>query len=211
MAFFSNSGSRADSGGYNLNEKAEDESAYESIRDDEADLNSRQWNLNEKAEDYHNKEEQYEAGQLGMYSAGNTSGQHARGGGVSSRGPWGSDFFKDSRSKQMAEVPLSSARGTEHGFAASTSLHEDVDGSGEDDELDRGNGEVHEEMLSDDYYEQDGEEQSESLHRGGMKLPGRSTSGALAKSASTRQKKSTKYNAYDDDDDADGIFSSGAL
>jgi chromodomain-helicase-DNA-binding protein 1 len=214
MAFFSNSGSRADSGGYNLNEKAEDEGAYESVRDDEADLNSRQWNLNEKAEVYHNEEEQYEAGQLGMYSSGNASGQHARGGGVSSRGPWGTDFLKDSRSKQMAEVPLSSARGMEDGFAATASLHEDVDGSGEGDELDSGNGEVPaEEMLSDDYYEQDGEEQSESLHCGGMKLPGRSTSGALTKSASSRQKKSTKYNVYDDDDDddGDGIFSSGAL
>ncbi|GJN33329.1 hypothetical protein PR202_gb21917 [Eleusine coracana subsp. coracana] len=135
MAFFSNSGSRADSGGYNLNEKAEDESVYESARDDEVDLNSRQWNLNEKAEDYHNEEEQHEAGQEGRYSSENTSGQHARGSGGSSGGPWGANFLKDSRSKQMAQVPLNSARGMEDGSAASS--HDDMDGSGEDEELNR--------------------------------------------------------------------------
>ncbi|KAK3127929.1 hypothetical protein QOZ80_7AG0580300 [Eleusine coracana subsp. coracana] len=201
MAFFSNSGSRADSGGYNLNEKAEDESVYESARDDEVDLSSRQWNLNEKAEDYHNEEEQHEAGQ-GWYSSENTSGQHARGGSGSSGGPWGANFLKDSRSKQMAEVPLNSARRMEDSSAASS--HDDMDGSGEDEELNRGNGEVPaEEMLSDDYYEQDGEEQSESLHRGGMKLPSCSTSSMSAKSASRQKKKATKYNTYEDDDDDD--------
>jgi chromodomain-helicase-DNA-binding protein 1 len=221
MAFFSNSGSRADSGRYNLNEKAEDESVYE-VRDDEVDLNSRQWNLNEKADDYHN-EEQYEAGQSGLNSSGNTSGQHARGGGGSSGGLWGTSFFKDSRSKQMDEVALNSAMGMEDGFAASS--HDDMDGSGEDEELDGGNMEVPvEEMLSDDYYEQDGEEQSESLHHGGTKLPSCSTSGAVAKSSSRQKKKLTKYNMYDDDDDddeyndendddddADGIFNFGPL
>jgi chromodomain-helicase-DNA-binding protein 1 len=222
MAFFSNSGSRADSGGYHLNEKAGDESAYESVRDGEVDLNSRQWNLNEKADDYHNEDEHYEADQSGLNSSRNTSGQHARGGGGSSGRPWGTSFLNDSRFKQMDEVPLNSAMGMEDGSAASS--HDDTDGSGEDEELDRGNAEVPaEEMLSDDYYEQDGEEQSESLHRDRMKPPSCSTSGAVPKSAS-RQKKSTKYNTYDDDDDddeyndendddddADGIFNSGPL
>ncbi|ONM60425.1 Protein CHROMATIN REMODELING 5 [Zea mays] len=57
-------------------------------------------------------------------------------------------------------------------------------------------------MLSDDYYEQDGEEQIESLHRGGTKQSSCSTSGGAAKSGS-RQMKASKYNAYDDDDDDD--------
>uniref|UniRef100_A0A0Q3VR02 Protein CHROMATIN REMODELING 5 n=1 Tax=Setaria italica TaxID=4555 RepID=A0A0Q3VR02_SETIT len=168
MAFFSNSGSRADSGGYNLNEKADDEGAYESVRDGDVDSNSRQWNLNEKAEDaYHSEPEQCEAGQPSLYSSDNTFGQHARRGG----GPWGTDFLKDSRSNQTSkEVP--SNRGMD-----AASSHDDMDASGEDDELNRANGEVPaEEMLSDDYYEQDGEEQIESLHRGGMKQSSCSTS-----------------------------------
>ncbi|CAL5084492.1 unnamed protein product [Urochloa decumbens] len=190
MAFFSNSGSRADSGGYNLNEKADDDGAYESVRDGDVDSNSRQWNLNEKAEDaYHSEPEQYEAGQP---TSENTFGQHARRGG----GPWGTNFLKDSRSNQTAkEVP------SNRGIGAASS-HDDMDVSAEDDELNRANGEVPaEEMLSDDYYEQDGEEQIESLHRGGMKQSNCSTSGGATKSASRQKKKMTKYNAYADDDD----------
>ncbi|CAL5085231.1 unnamed protein product [Urochloa decumbens] len=190
MAFFSNSGSRADSGGYNLNEKADDDGAYESVRDGDVDSNSRQWNLNEKAEDaYHSEPEQYEAGQA---TSENTFGQHARRGG----GPWGTNFLKDSRSNQTAkEVP------SNRGIGAASS-HDDMDVSAEDDELNRANGEVPaEEMLSDDYYEQDGEEQNESLHRGGMKQSNCSTSGGATKSASRQKKKMTKYNAYADDDD----------
>jgi chromodomain-helicase-DNA-binding protein 1 len=98
-----------------------------------------------------------------------------------------------------------------------------MDGSGEDDELNRANGEVPaEEMLSDDYYEQDGEEQIESLHRGGTKQSSCSTSGGAAKSGSRQMKKTSKYNTYDDDDDndeyndengdyADGILKYGVL
>ncbi|KAL6841831.1 hypothetical protein ACP4OV_028343 [Aristida adscensionis] len=201
MAFFSNSGSRADSGGYNLNEKAEDEGAYESVRGRDVDLNSRQWNLNEKAEDAYHSEEQYEAGQSGLYSSENISGQLARRGSGSS-GPWGANFLKDSRSKQVAkEVTPNCDRAMEDVSAASS--HDDMDGSGDDDELNRVNGDVPaEEMLSDDYYEQDGEEQSEPLLRGGVKRPTCSTSGIAANSAPSRQKKkSTKHNTYDDDDD----------
>ncbi|KAF0907372.1 hypothetical protein E2562_015866 [Oryza meyeriana var. granulata] len=202
MAFFSNSGSRADSGGYNLNEKAEDEAAYESVEDRDVDLNSRQWNLNEKAEDsYHSDEEQYEGGRSGLNSLENKSGQNdQRIGGPS--GPWGTNFLKDRRPTQTAkEEPLTSDRGMEYGSAASS--HDDMDASGEDDELNRGHGEVPaEEMLSDDYYQQDGEEQSDSLLRGGMRHPSCSTSGAAAESVSSRQKKKpTKYNAYADEDD----------
>ncbi|CAD6216803.1 unnamed protein product [Miscanthus lutarioriparius] len=136
MAFFSNSGSKADSGGYNLNEKADDEGIYESVRDGNVDQNSRQWNLNEKAEDaYHSEAEQYEAGQSGLYSSENASGQHAQRGGRSSGGPWGTNFLKDSRSKQTAgEVPSNSGRGMD-----AASSHDDMDGSGEDDELNRAN------------------------------------------------------------------------
>ncbi|CAN6200132.1 unnamed protein product [Urochloa humidicola] len=193
MAFFSNSGSRADSGGYNLNEKADDDGAYESVRDGDVDSNSRQWNLNEKAEDaYHSEPEQYEAGQPSLYSSENTFGQHARRGG----GPWGTNFLKDSRSNQTAkEVP------SNRGMGAASS-HDDMDVSAEDDELNRANGEVPaEEMLSDDYYEQDGEEQIESLHRGGMKQSNCSTSGGATKSASRQKKMMTKSTYADDDDD----------
>ncbi|CAN6185588.1 unnamed protein product [Urochloa humidicola] len=193
MAFFSNSGSRADSGGYNLNEKADDDGAYESVRDGDVDSNSRQWNLNEKAEDaYHSEPEQYEAGQPSLYSSENTFGQHARRGG----GPWGTNFLKDSRSNQTTkEVP------SNRGLGAASS-HDDMDGSAEDDELNRANGEVPaEEMLSDDYYEQDGEEQIESLHRGGMKQSNCSTSGGATKSASRQKKKTATKSTYADDDD----------
>ncbi|ONM60430.1 Protein CHROMATIN REMODELING 5 [Zea mays] len=136
MAFFSNSGSKADSGGYNLNEKAEDEGIYESVQDGNVDLSSRQWNLNEKADDaYHCEAEQYEAGQSGLYSSEKASGQHIQKGGRSSGGPWGTNFLKDSRSKQMAEdVPSNSGRGMN-----AASLHDGLDDSGEDDELNRAN------------------------------------------------------------------------
>ncbi|VAH27010.1 unnamed protein product [Triticum turgidum subsp. durum] len=200
MAFFSNSGSRADSGGYNLNEKADDEGAYESVRDRDADLNSGQLNLNEKADDaYHSEEEQYEAGQSGLNPSEIKSGQNAqRVGGPS--GPWGTNFLKDCRSTE-GEEPSNSDRGMEDGSAASS--HDDMDGSGEDDELNRGHGDVPaEEMLSDDYYEQDREEQSDSLNHRGMSHPSCSTSGVASKSVPSRQKKSTKGSAYDDDDDA---------
>lgn len=201
MAFFSNSGSRADSGGYNLNEKADDEGAYESVRDRDADLNSGQLNLNEKADDaYHSEEEQYETGQSRLNPSEIKSGQNAqRVGGPS--GPWGTNFLKDCRSTE-GEEPSNSDRGMEDGSAGSS--HDDMDGSGEDDELNRGHGDVPaEEMLSDDYYEQDREEQSDSLNRRGMSHPSCSTSGVASKSVPSRQKKkSTKGSAYDDDDDA---------
>ncbi|KAL5197031.1 hypothetical protein ABZP36_000543 [Zizania latifolia] len=202
MAFFSNSGSRADSGGYNLNDKADDEAAYESAGDMDAGLNSRQWNLNEKVEDaYHSDEEQYDAGRSGLNSSENKSRQNARRIGGHS-GPWGTNFLKDCQPKQTAkEETLISVRGMEDGSAASS--HDDMDASEEDDELNRGHGEVPaEEMLSDDYYEQDGKEQSDSLLRGGMRHPGCSTSGAATESVSSRQKKKPKkYNAYADEDD----------
>ncbi|KAL5197699.1 hypothetical protein ABZP36_001211 [Zizania latifolia] len=203
MAFFSNSGSRADSGGYNLNEKAEDEAAYESVGDRDVGLNSREWNLNEKAEDaYHSEEEQYEAGQSGLNTSENKSGQNARRVGGSS-GPWGTNFLKDCRPTQTAkEETLTSDRGMEDASVASS--HDDMDASGEDyDELNRGHGEVPaEEMLSDDYYDQDGEEQSASLLCGGMRRPSCSTSGAASESVSSRQKKKlTKYNAHANEDD----------
>ncbi|ONM25935.1 Protein CHROMATIN REMODELING 5 [Zea mays] len=194
MAFFSNSGSKADSEGYNLNEKADDDGIHESIRDGNDGLNSRQWNLNEKAEDaYHSEAEQYESGQSGLYA----SRQHVQRGGRSSGGPWGTNFLKDSRSKQTAkEVASNSGRGMD-----AANSHDDMDGSREDDELNRANGEVPaEEMLSDDYYEQDGEDQIESLHRGGMKQSSCSTSGGAAKSGSRQMKKMSKYNAYDNDE-----------
>jgi chromodomain-helicase-DNA-binding protein 1 len=225
MAFFSNSGSRADSGGYNLNEKADDEGAYESVRDRDVDLNSGHLNLNEKADDaYHSEEEQYEAGQSGLNSSEIESGQNAqRVGGPS--GPWGTNFLKDCRSTQTGmDGPSNSHRAMENGYVASS--HDDMDGSGEDDELNRGNGDVPaEEMLSDDYYEQDEEDQIDSLNRRGMSHPSSSHSAVAAKSVPSRQKKSTKHSAYDDDDDdaydnendddddddADGIFIPAAL
>jgi chromodomain-helicase-DNA-binding protein 1 len=224
MAFFSNSGSRADSGGYNLNEKADDEGAYESVADRDVDLNSGHLNLNEKADDaYHSEEEQYEAGQPGPNSPEIKSGQNAqRLGGPSD--PWGTGFLKDCRSTHtVRDEPSNSGRVMENGYVAGS--HDDMDGSGEDDELNRGHGDVPaEEMLSDDYYEQDEEDQIDSLNRRGMSHPSCSNSTVAAKSVPSRQKKSTKRSAYgdddddddddendDDDDDADGIFIPAAL
>jgi chromodomain-helicase-DNA-binding protein 1 len=199
-----------------LNEKADDEGVYESVADRDVDLNSSQLNLNEKADDaYHSEDEQYEAGQSGLNSSEIEIGQNAqRVGGPS--GPWGTSFLKDCRSTQTGrDEPSNSGRVLGNGSVASS--HDDMDGSGEDDDLNRGHGDVPaEEMLSDDYYEQDEEDQIESLNRRGMSHPSCSNSAVAAKSVPSRQNKSTKRSAYDDDDDendnddddddADGIF-----
>lgn len=95
---------------------------------------------------------------------------------------WGSNFWKES-------PPMFSSR------------EEDMDGG-------TGNSGVPaDDMLSDDYYEQDGEEMTDSLYRAGPNRPSTSGSRMPLKSASTRQnpskrsRPSKKYSEYEDDDD----------
>lgn len=102
---------------------------------------------------------------------------------------WGSTFWKESSSMV-------------------SSREEDMDGGTGHSALPA------DDMLSDDYYEQDGEELSDS-HRAGPNAPSTSGSRLPPKSASRqnpskRSRPSKKYSEYEDDDDyedeVDGTF-----
>ncbi|XP_038988739.1 protein CHROMATIN REMODELING 5-like isoform X3 [Phoenix dactylifera] len=206
MAFFRSYGSKMESA-HDLNEKATGsgaEDAYGSVGNTDADVNISDKDVDIKAEDTHQSEEEpFDAGrQQSDTSGGNATGKPGR---RTAPGPWGSNFWRDCQPMwDSKDAEYDDNRGEEY---SDGNPLEELDGQGDGGRSRRGQVDVPaEEMLSDDYYEQDGEEQSDSLHCRPLSRPGNSGSRLSPKPSSTNKNKSkslksAKYDEYDDDED----------
>ncbi|ONK67510.1 uncharacterized protein A4U43_C05F790 [Asparagus officinalis] len=183
MAFFRNFGDAVDSD-QNLNDKVEDndiEGGYNSLG------SNRQMDLNFVENGVEMKEEdQYHSGDANAVK------------GTGPSATWGSNFWKDCQ-------PMSNRTDEE---VIVVNSDEDSDGQKDGEQFKTRQVDVPaDEMLSDDYYEQDGEEQSDSLISGGLKLPSISVSRLpprqlpVAENAAAKSANAAKYDEYDGDED----------
>ncbi|XP_077251792.1 protein CHROMATIN REMODELING 5-like isoform X2 [Tasmannia lanceolata] len=134
-------------------------------------------------------------------------------------GKWGSSFWKDcqpmstregSRDSKDAHSNYKSDEGSDGHFSdEKTDRLESVNYNGQKviKEVQRDQADVPtDEMLSDDYYEQDGEEQSDSKNNRELNRSNASSSRLLArpiaiKNYTARSSKAANFNEYDDDED----------
>ncbi|KAL0390776.1 UNVERIFIED_CONTAM: protein CHROMATIN REMODELING 5 [Sesamum calycinum] len=138
--------------------------------------------------------------------------------GTTMGGKWGSTFWRDSQSKTMSHGASESGEESKSGSEYKGSeLEESSDGAedrmeseNDDDTHKAVSGKGHQtvpadEMLSDEYYEQDGDDQTESLnhHRAVNNSSGFSSKPPprlAADSSISRKSKGSKANKYDDED-----------
>lgn len=139
-------------------------------------------------------------------------------------GKWGSTFWMDCQPmparegsesehecKDMDSNYRSGERSDGNSYDGKTNRLESdgYDVQKDAEELQRGQADVPaDEMLSDDYYEQDGDEQSDSLHHRGLNRSSASSSKQpsrpiAANKSTSRGSKSKKFDEYDYDDDYD--------
>ncbi|XP_020108708.1 protein CHROMATIN REMODELING 5 isoform X2 [Ananas comosus] len=206
MAFFRNL-DRMNSG-HDLNEKADDngaEGASGSTRDRDFDMNigHKDVDMNE-ADPYNSEQEQLD----GIRQQSDTFGENATekpSKRIGSTGTWGSSFWKDCQ--PMPDSKETQSDSDKGNGAFEDNSDEDVDGHKDEEASEREQVDVTaDEMPSDDYYEQEGEEQSDSLHRSGLSRPSSSGLRLPPKPVSDRKKaskssKRVKYDEYDDDED----------
>ncbi|RWW31118.1 hypothetical protein GW17_00004270 [Ensete ventricosum] len=167
MAFFRNYNSKINSG-HNLNEKVEEDRPaedYNSLGNRNVDVNVNYNDADMTGDDNQNEDEQFNSGRVQTdNSEGDASGKLGKR--AAPTGAWGSKFWKVCQ-------PMSDSGDAEYdhndlGEDAGDNYSEDSNGQKDRRQSQRGHVEVPaEEMLSDDYYEQDGEEQSDSLHGSG--------------------------------------------
>ena len=134
-------------------------------------------------------------------------------------GRWGSTFWKDCGQmdpQNGSESGQESKSGSDYRNADGSEDNsldgragrldsDDDDGQKEAGKGPRGHSDVPaEEMLSDEYYEQDGEEQSDSLHYGGIKKPTGSNSWPQRMSTSANRTLHRNLRFSDDVEDNDG-------
>jgi chromodomain-helicase-DNA-binding protein 1 len=146
------------------------------------------------------------------------SNLQAAGSKASTVGRWGSTFWKDCQ-------PLCPQNGSESGKESKSGSDYRNPGGSEDNSLDGETGRLDsedddgqkepgkgrrshsdvpaEEMLSDEYYEQDGEDQSDSLHYNGIHKPTGRNSWPQQMSKSTKRTVRRKSRISDDDGDGD--------
>ncbi|XP_011622955.1 protein CHROMATIN REMODELING 5 [Amborella trichopoda] len=205
-----------------------DESIPSSAGDGEVQASSSDKDVVGKADDrYQSEEEVGDDDHVQVDLGNNTIGKRSQNFQQPGRrsalvGKWGSSFWKDCQvlfnheesdsgrdSKNMDSDLRGDEGSTSAGGAEQLEL-EDLDGGLKDGgERHRGQVDVPaDEMLSDDYYEQDGDEQSESLNyraSNSSKVTNTGTNGrSLAvKRNTSRSLKSRKAYEYDDDDDDD--------
>ena len=205
MAFFRNFGNAMELD-HDLNEKGGDNDA-------EGDYvsagNNRQMDLNfvedqeMKEEDkYQSEGEPLDADRQQSDASGGNAKQGKRTG---PSGIWGSNFWKDCQPTWGSKDEQVDGKKDEEVIAVISD--EDSDGQKDGEQLQRGQVDVPaDEMLSDDYYEQDGEEQSDSLHGRGLSLPSISGSRLPPRPApvlknAAKSSKAAKYDEYDEDED----------
>ncbi|RRT60973.1 hypothetical protein B296_00004941 [Ensete ventricosum] len=154
--------------GHNLNEKVEEDRPaedYNSLGNRNVDVNVNYNDADMTGDDNQNEDEQFNSGRVQTdNSEGDASGKLGKR--AAPTGAWGSKFWKVCQ-------PMSDSGDAEYdhndlGEDAGDNYSEDSNGQKDRRQSQRGHVEVPaEEMLSDDYYEQDGEEQSDSLHGSG--------------------------------------------
>uniref|UniRef100_A0A1D1Y7W7 Chromodomain-helicase-DNA-binding protein 1 n=2 Tax=Anthurium amnicola TaxID=1678845 RepID=A0A1D1Y7W7_9ARAE len=200
MALFGNTG-------YDLNEKAgenEVEETYGSAGNGDDDASSSDKVTEMKLDQYQSEAEQSNAGKEleNETYAGNGIGQGGRR--TALVGKWGSSFWKDCQpmwGSKDVESDYSKSEETSQGDSS-----EDYDAQKEGDDVQGAQVDVHvDEMLSDEYYEQDAEEQSDSLHyrevnHRSMSDPRLPPKPVSAKKQS-RNLKSAKYDEYNYEED----------
>ncbi|THU70874.1 hypothetical protein C4D60_Mb08t29600 [Musa balbisiana] len=167
MAFFRNYNSKINSG-HNLDEKVEEDRPaedYNSVGNRNVDVNVNYNDADMTGDANQNEEEQFNTGRLQIDNyEGDASGKLGKR--AVPTGAWGSKFWKVCQ-------PMSDSGDAEYdhndlGEDAGDNYSEDSNVQKDRRQSQRGHVEVPaEEMLSDDYYEQDGEEQSDSLHGSG--------------------------------------------
>ncbi|KAJ0978034.1 hypothetical protein J5N97_013508 [Dioscorea zingiberensis] len=206
MAFFRNYENKMDSN-YDLNEKAEDngvEGASTSLGNREMDASSSEKDTEMKAEDqYQSEEEQLDVSrQQSDTSGGNAVGRGGRR--TASGAMWGSSFWKDCQpmgDPKDDDYDLNKVAGE-----SEVNLSEDSEGQKDEEGFQRGQADVPvDEMLSDDYYEQDGEEQSDCRASGRPSISGSRllTKPVSMKKNVSKSSKAGKFDDYDDDEDYD--------
>ncbi|CAD5165770.1 unnamed protein product [Musa acuminata subsp. malaccensis] len=211
MAFFRNYNSKINSG-HNLDEKVEEDRPaedYNSVGNRNVDVNVNYNDADMTGDANQNEEEQFNTGRLQIdNSEGDASGKLGKR--AAPTGAWGSKFWKVCQ-------PMSDSGDAEYdhndlGEDAGDNYSEDSNGQKDRRQSQREHVEVPaEEMLSDDYYEQDGEEQSDSLHGSGpshLNVAGSrlltqpvSVSKSIAKGA-----KVVRHEEYNDDGDDDDDY-----
>lgn len=211
MAFFRNYNSKINSG-HNLDEKVEEDRPaedYNSVGNRNVDVNVNYNDADMTGDANQNEEEQFNTGRLQIdNSEGDASGKLGKR--AAPTGAWGSKFWKVCQ-------PMSDSGDAEYdhndlGEDAGDNYSEDSNVQKDRRQSQRGHVEVPaEEMLSDDYYEQDGEEQSDSLHGSGpshLNVAGSrlltqpvSVSKSIAKGA-----KVARHEEYNDDGDDDDDY-----
>lgn len=193
--------------GHDLNMKAWDsgtEDAYASAGNRDGDVSISDKDVDIKVEDtFLSEEEPFDSGRQQSDTAG--SNATSKPGRRTTPGQWGSNFWKDCQ--PMWESKDAEYDGNKGEEESDVNSFEESDGQGDDRRPHRGQVDVPaDEMLSDDYYEQDGKEQSDSLHCRGLSHPSNSDSRLPLKPASSNKSKSkstksAKYDEYDDDED----------
>ncbi|URE26395.1 DUF4208 domain containing protein [Musa troglodytarum] len=211
MAFFRNYTSKINSG-HNLNEKVEEDRPaedYNSLGNRNVDVNVNYNDADMTGDANQNEEEQFNTGRLQTdNSEGDASGKLGKR--AAPTGAWGSKFWKVCQ-------PMSDSGDAEYdhndlGEDAGDNYSEDSNGQKDGRPSQRGHVEVPaEEMLSDDYYEQDGEEQSDSLHGSGPSHLNVSGSRLLTQPVSVTKSiakgaKVTRHEEYNDDGDDDDDY-----
>ncbi|WOL00553.1 protein CHROMATIN REMODELING 5 [Canna indica] len=196
MAFFREYNSKINSG-HDLNSKGEEDATsgeYNSLGNRNLDINDKYKDTDMNTEDA-NQSEDFDAHRLQSdNSEGNAGGKHGKR--AAPHGAWGSKFWKDCQpmsdydqngiGEDQSEGNSSEDSQGQKGRRLSQRGHVDVPAD---------------EMLSDDYYEQDGEEQSD-----GQNHPNISASRMPKKPVSidkniTKGSKLTKHEECEDDDD----------
>ncbi|KAH0466200.1 hypothetical protein IEQ34_006303 [Dendrobium chrysotoxum] len=218
MAYFRNFDENMDSS-HDLNGKdggGEADGAYGSPGTRDMDASFGEKEVDKKAAgQYQSEEEPYDAGGQQSDMCG-MNGMAKAGRRLNPAGTWGSSFWKDCQpmwgsnednydSMKVEEGPDCDSRKVEEeslGYSC-----DDSDGQRDEDHLQRGQADVPaDEMLSDDYYEQDGEENSDSFHGRGLSQPSTSGSRLPPKPTSSNRNSSksleaVKFDEYDEDED----------
>lgn len=161
----------------------------------DTDLNTDDPNCVENFDDAHIAQSENSEGNASV-KLGKTAAPH---------GAWGSKFWKDCQPMSDSEYDRNNIGNEESGRNSSEESHEQRHRRLSQ----RGNVDIPaDEMLSDDYYEQDGEEQSDSVHGSGQNHTNISGSRFPLKPVSVNKKTAkrsrlTKDEEYEDDEDYD--------
>ncbi|KAK8958001.1 CHD3-type chromatin-remodeling factor PICKLE [Platanthera zijinensis] len=199
--------------------------AYDSLGTRDMDSSFGEKEVDKKsAEQYQSDEEPSEAGRQYSDTSGTNGISKKFGRRLNPAGTWGSSFWKDCQPMWGANEDGFDSKTYEEGCDYESKKAEDgspgyscedSDGQRDGDHFQKGLADVPvDEMLSDDYYEQDGEEHSDSLHGRGLsqpstsrlRLPPKQTSSSRNNSKNLEDEKCNEHNEdedYEEEDEED--------